>query len=151
MRKPEQRLWDSTRNALGKRLALQRIENVAGTGMPDVVALGSHPSMLNGSLVGTTTFVELKAQEAPPVLASTPILGAKKGLSLAQRNWHTDWAKRGGNSVILIGVGMGQKRKLFCIPSTFADEVNGMTLAELAINSVACSWAELAVRLGAGE
>lgn len=148
MRKPEQRLWDSMRAVLGKKLALQRIENVAGTGMPDVVALGSHGgTMTKRRKRARTTFVELKAQEQPPIRGSTPMLGAKKGLSVAQRNWHLDWARRGGLSLVVIGVGYGQKRRLYAVPGALGDKINSMTGAQIALH--AQGWAAIGELLGA--
>lgn len=151
MRKPEQRLWDSMRAALGKKLLLQRIENLAGVGMPDLVTLGSRPTGQGARRIGTTTFVELKAQESPPVRESTPVLGAKKGLSTEQRNWHIAWSARGGFGLVLIGVGAGATRKIFALRSEHADTINSMTLSELRLYSIANTWTELGVVLGHNE
>jgi hypothetical protein len=136
------------RAALGKQLSLQRIENIAGTGMPDIVALGSYGSTLTKQRRrARTTFVELKAQEDPPVRATTPALGTKKGLSIDQRNWHLAWAQCGGVSLVVIGVGCGQRRKVFAVPGALADNVNKLSVA--ALQPYACTWAELSKLLGA--
>ena len=133
MRKTEQRLWDRMRRAIGKDVRLERIENVVGVGTPDVLAC-----------CYITAFVELKAVEGPPVRETTRVLG-ERGLSRDQRNWHKDWHQWGGKSYILIGVGL----QTFMISGAFADEVNGMTMEQLAFYSVASDWAAVAKQLGA--
>lgn len=132
MRKTEQRLWDRMRRAIGTRVRLERIENVVGVGTPDVLAC-----------CHITAFVELKAIDAPPVRETTRVLGTS-GLSRDQRNWHVDWHKWGGTSYVLIGVG----RRIFMLPGALADEVNEMTMEQLAARSVASEWATVAQRLG---
>ena len=132
MRKTEQRLWDRMRRAIGTRVRLERIENVVGVGTPDVLAC-----------CHITSFVELKAIEAPPVRKTTRVLG-DKGLSRDQRNWHVDWHKWGGKSYVLIGVG----RQIFMIQGVFADKVNEMTMDDLAAHNVAADWLTVAKRLG---
>ena len=134
MRELEQRLWDRMRRALGRRMRLERIENLVNVGTPDVLALAK----------GFVTPIELKAVAAFPARHSTRVLGAR-GLSVAQRNWHKSWLDEGGESLILIGVG---SREFFAIPGVFADEVNEMDADRLAIFSVASDWDELFVQLG---
>lgn len=126
MRKPEQRLWDRMRNALGTLTRLERVENVVTVGMPDVV------SCVEGSVV----WVELKAVEVFPHRPSTAVLG-NKGLSREQKNWHLDWARWGGRSYVLIGVG---SKHLFLISGVHADEINDMPHNELLLHSCAESW-----------
>lgn len=133
MRKTEQRFWDRMRRAIGKDVRLERIENVVGVGTPDLVAC-----------CYITSFVELKAVDAPPVRKTTRVLG-ERGLSRDQRNWHKDWHKWGGKSYVLIGVGL----QTFMISGAFADEINGMTMEQLAFYSVASDWAAVAKQLGA--
>lgn len=132
MRKTEQRLWDRMRRAIGRDVRLERIENVVGVGTPDVLAC-----------CYITSFVELKAVDAPPVRETTRVLG-DKGLSRDQRNWHIDWRQWGGTSYVLIGVG----REIFMIEGGFADVINEMTMQQLAAHSVASDWAKVAIRLG---
>ena len=121
MRKTERRLWDRMRRALNGRVRLERIENIVTNGMPDVLATCNH-----------VAFVELKAVEAPPVREMTRVLG-DKGLSIEQRNWHLDFARWGGCSYILIGVGI---EHLFMINGRRADEVNNMSMSELKKHSL---------------
>lgn len=136
MRLPEQRLWDRMRAALRPRgTLLHRIENAVGEGMPDVVACCR----------GTVTFVELKAIYAPPVRATTPLLGEKRGLSAAQKNWHHDWNKAGGRTLILIGIG----QEIAVVDGSDADLVNTMAASDVRRVSLANTWASLAELLGA--
>lgn len=128
MRLPEQRLWDRARSELRARgLGAWRIENVMVDGMPDVlVRLGSVPTEV-------VTFVELKAVAEAPARRTTPLLGRKKGLSQAQKNWHLEWrdggtrrkVRAGGRSAILVGLGPSV---VLCAPGRYADEVNDWTL-----------------------
>lgn len=94
MRKPEQRLWDRLRRARPPGLYLERIENMVGEGRPDVDALWH----------GYFTPVELKAQPRLPVRADTRVFG-DDGLSVEQCNWHLNWARHGGRSLIIAQAG----------------------------------------------
>lgn len=133
MRKTEQRLWDRMRRALNGRVRLERIENIVTSGMPDVLATCNH-----------VAFVELKAVETPPAREMTRVLG-DKGLSIEQRNWHLDFARWGGCSYILIGIGT---EHLFMINGRRADEVNGMNMSELKKHSLVSDWDDVCVVLG---
>lgn len=147
MRLPEQRLWDRARPQLAARgLRMRRIENVVDEGMPDVlVRAGGVPH-------DVVTMVELKEVVSPPKRSTTPLLGDKKGLSVAQRNWHLWWrdsapARRpaaGGRSAILVGVGSDI---VLCVPGRYADVVNGWTLGDWARHS-RCDWGWAAMVLG---
>lgn len=136
MRLPEQRLWDRMRAALRPRgVLLHRIENLVGEGMPDVVACCR----------ATVTFIELKAIDAPPVRATTPLLGKQHGLSAAQKNWHHDWNAAGGATLILIGIG----QEIVVIDGSDADLVNAMAAIDVRRVSLANTWESLAELLGA--
>lgn len=134
MRKTEQRLWDRMREALGRKLRLERIENIVNVGTADVFSLAN----------GRVTPVELKAVESYPARAATRVLG-DKGLSREQRNWHLSWRQNGGSSLILIGVG---SHDMFVVPGALADLVNDMNAEELAQHSVAQNWQQLFIVLG---
>lgn len=139
MRLPEQRFWDRLRPNLKQGgVRVERIENLVGVGFPDMIAL----------CCGTVTMCELKAVEEPPARLSTALLGDKRGLSVDQRNWHLSWNKYGGRSIILIACG---SHHFFTIDGKLADKVNAMTLAELAVNSLASRWAELRTYLGSAK
>jgi len=133
MRKPEQKLWDRMRRALIGRVRLERIENIVTSGMPDVLSTCDH-----------VAFVELKAVVSPPVRDTTRLLG-EKGLSIEQRNWHLDFARWGGCSYVLIGIGVSH---LFMISGRHADLINYMTIDELKKHSVASNWNDVCVVLG---
>lgn len=112
MRLKEQRLWDRFRKHVAPHVRLERIENRASDGMPDVLAC----------FAGVTTFVELKAADAYPARNTTPILG-RAGLRQSQKNWFLEWSKAGGRGRILIAV----ERDLFLIRGVRADAVNDMS------------------------
>lgn len=132
MRKTEQKLWDRFRRNCGPHVRLERIENVVGVGMPDVL-----------TCCRITAFVELKAVEAPPARATTRVLG-DKGLSQDQKNWHKNWAQWGGTSFILIGVGA----RIFMLRGSLGDRVNDMTMEELQSAAAATDWLRVAQLLG---
>jgi hypothetical protein len=130
MRRPEQRLWDRMRDALSHEVRLERVENVVTTGMPDVVAC------VNGKV----SWIELKSVEEFPSRATTPVLGNKSGLRQEQKNWHMDWARWGGRSYVLIGVG---SKQLFLMSGGLADFVNAMPRGELEKHSLAETWLDV--------
>lgn len=130
MRKTEQRLWDRMRRKARDRAELaprlERIENMVGVGIPDVLAIKN----------GIVTWCELKSLERFPVRATTQVLGAR-GLSVAQRNWHYAWYLHGGRSLIVVGVGA---QHVYAVPGFLADSVNFMSRKELEDFSVAQDW-----------
>jgi hypothetical protein len=132
MRKPEQRFWDRLGPNLrqGGNLRIERVENAVGDGFPDTIVICE----------GVVTPCELKAVEEPPARLSTPLIPSGKGLNQDQKNWHAEWRRHGGHSLIIIGLG---SRQMFCLPGGFADFVNKMSLADMAANSVAGNYAEL--------
>lgn len=133
LRKTEQRLWDRMRRnaaALAPRLQLQRVENLVGVGLPDVLAICD----------GSVAWCELKAVENYPARSTSQVLGTAKGLSVAQRNWHYEWYAHGGRSFVVIGVGTSE---VFTIPGILADGINTMTRAEMHRLSAAWNWAGL--------
>lgn len=133
MRKTEQRLWDRMRKhaaALAPKLRLERVENLVGVGMPDVLAIAS----------GRVSWLELKSVDAYPVREFSRVLGATKGLSVAQRNWHYEWYAHSGKSFIVVGVGPAD---VFAIPGVLGDAINFMTRKDLQRQCVADSWATL--------
>lgn len=135
MRRTEQKLWDRMRAAIDpQRVHLERIENLVGVGIPDVLALAC----------GIVTFCELKAIAAPKARATTPLLGAAKGLSPEQRNWHMEWARHGGRSLVVVGVG---PKTLYVIDGKLADFVNGYTVLQMNHLSLATNWSQLQRRL----
>ena len=135
-RKPEQKLWDRMRKALGKQVRLERVENAVGTGRPDVDALVN----------GLFTPIELKMVEVPPVRPTTPVLGEKAGLRLDQRNWHLDWRRWGGRSMIIVGV----EARIYAFGGWCADEINGWNIEQFERNALANTWDGVARLLSTG-
>ena len=131
MRLKEQRLWDSMKKAMPRHLWPQRIENVVGDGIPDVLVMAPRD---------VTSWVELKAPIRPK-RARTPLLGAKEGLRQSQINWHLKAATKNAATYILI---RDDHKAIFMIPGRYADEVNNMAIHELGILSVASNWKEVA-------
>lgn len=109
-REKEQRLWDRLRKAAAGRIHTERIENIVGVGRPDVDTL----------CAGSFVPVELKQVDAWPKRAETRVLG-DDGLSVAQRNWHLTWRRWGGESLVVVGVGL----EVFGFSGSMADYVNG--------------------------
>jgi hypothetical protein len=106
-------------NNLRGKLNLQRIENMVGDGIPDVLTLRS----------GKVTFCELKVAERIPARPGTPLLGDKKGLNVEQRNWHLDWTMNGGRSMIIVGI---QDQSVhFALWGHLADRVNAMSYNDM--------------------
>lgn len=137
MRKPEQLLWDAMKRNLPSSLWLQRVENLAGDGMPDVY-------------VGATgAWVELKAPSKIPVRASTPLLGAE-GLRTSQLNWFlkNTAAEHAPPAFILIRSIAGE---LLMIRGDVAADVNKMSLAELRVIAAEVDWPGIARRLARGR
>lgn len=134
MRLPEQRFWDAMRRSLGHKMLLERIENSAAVGTPDVLALAR----------GVVTAVELKAVAAWPARASTPVVGDKKGLSVDQRNWHSTWRAWGGRSAILVRVAAAP----YAFDGAQADEVNAYSKQEFLYRATAIGWNDIYLYLG---
>lgn len=130
MRKTEQKLWDRLRSNLGKHVRLERVENVVTVGMPDVIAV----------CCSKVVWIELKAVEEYPARKATPILGEAKGLSIHQRNWHIDWARWGGVSIVLVGVGSND---IYALRGRDADSINQYTKDDMYSWALAADWNNL--------
>lgn len=114
-RRPEQRLWDRLRKVAANRLYTERIENLVGVGRPDVDTL----------VAGNFMPIELKQIAAWPARPSTKVLG-NKGLSQVQKNWHLNWRRWGGSSLIVVGV----DDEAFAFSGATADHVNEYNTAQ---------------------
>jgi hypothetical protein len=90
------------------------------------------------------TWCELKAVESLPKRAATRVLPVGKGLNQDQMNWHMDWRRHGGRSLILIGVGSDI---IYTLSGAYGDCLNEMNAEELASRSFADSWRKLAAAL----
>jgi hypothetical protein len=104
------------RRAAAGRLYTERIENLTSVGRPDVDTLRA------GSFVP----IELKQVAAWPARAATPVLGGRRGLAVAQRNWHLEWRRWGGTSLIVVGV----DEEAFAFNGATADHINHYNTAQ---------------------
>lgn len=93
-----------------------RIENVAGTGLPDI----------NCCLGGVEVWIETKYPTIPKRL-STPLFGSNHKLSQEQMNWFAQQTQAGGNSFVYIET---DDRRIL-IHGRHADDLNVMTLNEI--------------------
>lgn len=133
MRMPEQRLWDRFRASLAAYgFAYERIENIVGDGIPDVVVCRA----------GVVSFVEMKAVAAWPARAATPVLG-RKGLNVAQHNWAFRWWDAGARVFTLVGVGPTER---VLVPAGRFENINAATKEELL--PYKRSWPEIVKELG---
>lgn len=107
---------------------MERIENLVGVGRPDV------DTLVNGSFLP----MELKAVKGWPVRETTKVLG-RAGLRLEQRNWHLDWSRWGGKSLIVVGIG----REVFAFVGGHADAVNDFTREDFDLHACAIGIEEL--------
>jgi hypothetical protein len=126
MRKAEQALWDTMRRNKPAGCWLQRIENMAGSGEPDVLVIR----------MNFCGWAELKAPMRPK-RETTALLGKKEGLRPSQINWHLKAATYGVPTYILIRDNHGA---LLLVPGSLAKEVNNLARNELKKRSVAESW-----------
>lgn len=126
MRKAEQKVWDAMKRAAKKhapKLWLQRVENLAGDGMPDVYAEGP--------------WVELKAGKIPKRIGTQFQMG--EGIRQSQINWHKKALSRGVKSYVLIRA-EEQKSAPLLIDGALAGWINGSTFSDLQINALAIGW-----------
>jgi len=133
MRQAEQKLWDTTLRNKPVGIALERVENGLGAGMPDVYSRAET----------FHTWIELKAPHAPK-RESTRLLGSE-GLSQEQINWHLKSARYGLITYVLIRD--IEHKRLWLVGGGWADEMNDWTAAELDKNSLANNWRDIFSRL----
>lgn len=138
----ESQLWKNLSKArveIGPTLHMHRIENMLGSGIPDVeFYLGPNTltPFLNKPVTGQGWF-ELKSSVRPARL-TTPIRFKLKGRE-AQIEWmRARWAV-GGNAFWLLQVGEGHERRLFLIRGDMGDRLaGGVCESELALLSMDC-------------
>lgn len=98
-RKKEQLLWDALKRAsISAKYKLYRIENMIGSGMPDV--LGKNKTF------GTVFFLENKALHEWPARDSTQPLKTK--FEQKQLPFAREWNSTKGNSFVLLRVGKAE-------------------------------------------
>lgn len=128
MRKREQLLWDAMQRRSKSRRAmpwLQRIENVVGDGIPDVVCV----------VAGRTVWVELKAP--PGRRRITSLLLGGGGLRQSQINWHVKSQSKGAETYTLIKDGNGE---LFLVGAEWSSKLNELTVADVREVRAAATW-----------
>lgn len=140
LRLPEQRLWDKMRKELKekRRIYLERIENMVGDGIPDVLCSTVHAG---------TSFIELKAQDVLPAREDSKVLGSA-GLRVSQRNWHLDWKRNGGTSWVLIGI---EQTHFLLLSGRLHDSINDMSFIQLRAAAAAEGWFQIAKILQDGS
>lgn len=129
MRKPEQRVWDSMKRAAPSGVWMERIENLLGDGIPDVLIM---------TAISRVCFVELKAATLP-VRPTTRVLG-DDGLRPSQVSWHL---KSTNYNTPVYTVIRDDQRGLYMIPASLAREVNDMNVNQLRAASLASSWEDI--------
>lgn len=130
----EAALWSRIRGfaipALRERgycVDLQRVENAATSGHPDVEGCITSPGDIEWT--ADQLWIELKS-EARPARESTPI---RPKLRNSQSIWHRQRADAGGrHHWVLLQVGEAHKSRLYLIPGCNYDQLSSATESELA-------------------
>lgn len=127
-RKPEQRLWDRHRNNNPPDIRLERIENAAGSGTPDVLAIYKGRPAVTVIQRGRVTWIENKVIDFPKREGGR--IQFLHPPTIDQRNWHIDWQQCFGNSIFLISV--KESSGLFAVSGVYADDILAFTVNRLA-------------------
>lgn len=127
-RKPEQRLWDRHRGNNPADIRLERIENVAGNGTPDVLAIFKGKTNITITNRGRVTWIENKVIDFPKRAGGR--IQFIHPPTIDQRNWHLDWQQSFGNSIFLVGV--QGSRAMFAVSGAYADSILSFTVERLA-------------------
>ena len=105
------------------RCHLERIENMAGVGTPDVFYC----------IDGVMGWIEMKSPIEPKRKTSRLLTKHTHQLLQSQKNWFLSLRNAGGKGWILIST----DRRWLLISSTYADDINHMNMEELID---VCSW-----------
>lgn len=128
-RKPEQLLWARLRpKFLAAGLYVERVENSAGAGKPDVDTLWR----------GGYMPIELKMVRDWPALPTTPVLG-KRGLRQSQLNWFLNWRRHNGRALIVVGVA----REVFTFSEAVSEEINSFPTPTFKARAIAVGISDL--------
>ena len=114
----ESNAWSTLKKIFSTKDRVNRVENVAGTGTPDV----------NYCVQGTEGWIELKAPKEPQRL-TTPLFGSNHPLTQDQKNWWLKHNRARGRGYILIATNL----RWMAVPGRHADVVNDMTVDDLKI------------------
>ena len=126
----ESALWDRIKDTAiplfiraGRRIDLQRLENLVGVGHPDV----------EGCIDAQQVWIELKS-ETRPKRKDTPI---RPKLRTSQSEWHKTRAAAGFRyNWVLLQVGHAHAARLYLVPGDRYDDIAAATEAELTELSV---------------
>lgn len=139
MRKAEQKVWDAMKRAAKRhapRAWMQRVENLAGDGMPDVYVTAS----IGQSGSATPSWVELKAATLPK--RATTKLQMKEGVRPSQINWHLKAQTKGVRSYVLIRIAERMDEPLL-IKGHLADGINRWCSDECYAYATAIGWEQI--------
>lgn len=115
----EANLWKRMREGVQPFCFIQRIENSAGEGVPDV--------WLCSKITGEGAWIELKARIIAPVRANTPIFTGSYGLRPAQVAWVYSRASAGAAIFVLGQCG----EEVWLVHGRYARDLAGMTRVDL--------------------
>jgi hypothetical protein len=115
----EKQLWQKVRAALQADFFLQRVENLVGEGVPDVI----YHSRSNGRC----GFIELKSRDKFPARENTPVFSGQHGLRPAQIAWIHCRAETGARVWVLAQCG----GEMFLVHGRLARRFNLMTEEDL--------------------
>lgn len=121
----ESALWKRMRGGIADYCFVQRLENLVGTGVPDVV--------LHDRKTGKEAWVELKYRPGYPKRGSTCVFSGDYGLRPDQKAWIYERALAGVN----IWVVAQAEDNLFLVHGRFARELELLDQAALARM---CQW-----------
>lgn len=110
-------------NAKEKGDRMDRVENMLGSGMPD----------LNWCLApeGIEVWIEIKTPMSEPKRKATALLSGQHQLSQEQMNWLLMHHKAGGRGFVYIDA----PSRRYLLPGRMGDTINGMTINELQLLS----------------
>ena len=121
----ETALWKRMRAGVVEQCFVQRVENIVGSGVPDV--------LLHSRATGAEAWVELKFRRIRPKRVGTPIFTSDAGLRPEQKAWIYERALAGVNVWIL-----GQcEHEVYLIHGRHARELETMDEDVLFNN---CGW-----------
>jgi len=128
----EARLWQRMRDGVTGRCFAQRIENLVGAGMPDVI--------LHCRATGQSAWVELKHRPLYPIRRSTPVFNGDHGLRPDQKAWIYERAMGGANIWIIAQC----NKDLYVLDGKIARDLELLSREALAEHKC-CAWITQAI------
>lgn len=143
MRQPEQRVWDTMRNARKRylkehQIVLQRIEYRLEAGIPDLFV---KPSMCDAA------WVELKAPLVPKNM-TTRLFRDHAGLKTDQENWALRYVQANGRWFL---VARDSDNEIYMFGKSAILDINNMSVEQARDERIAKSWLGVFDRLCGGE